>query len=313
MNSESHDKATTRPHVEQQPVQRSFVGSGIVHYLVSLLRLYRVSDWLHFLGFTLLGVIFASQPGTIGLSRTIMILAASAGLLGYAYSLNEFYDQELERSHRNGQVSGTGRNTSHALFLALPLLGSFILLLQLSVVHFAIGVLFSILWTMYSCPVLRLKAFPVVCTMVNGVGFPVLFLMGFVAAAAPTLECILIFVTLVLLEIPAQLIHEICHVNEDRLFLVCTTAVRYGEERAIDGALIGLLGVLVLVSFMLIQGILGLVSSLALLLFASIFAVGLMLARGRRLIADFGALRTQYKYAGTIAGVAMAISTFLHL
>jgi 4-hydroxybenzoate polyprenyltransferase len=241
-----------------------------------------------------------------------MILMASAGLLAYAYSLNEFYDQELEHSHRNGQVSGTGRNTTHSLFPVIPLLASLILLSQFSIVLFAIGVLFSILWTMYSHPVLRLKAIPIVCTMVNGIGFPVLFLMGFVAGAAPTIECILIFVTLVLLEIPAQLIHEICHADEDRLFLVCTTAVRFGEKRAIDGALTGLLGVVVLVSFMLMQGILGLVPSLALLLFASMFAVGFTLARARKLVADFVSLRTQYKYGGTITGVVVAISTFLH-
>lgn len=280
---------------------------------MSVLRFYRVSDWLHFLGFTLLGVMLAGQLNAISPLHTIMITVASAGLLGYAYSFNDLHDRELADSHHENRDSATEHKTSYALFPALPLLGSLVLLSRLSLTLVVLGVSFSILWTMYSYPVPRLKAVPGVCTAVNGVGFPVLFLMGFVAGATPNLECILIFCALVLLEIPAQLIHEIWHASEDRLFRVRTTAIRYGEKRAIEGAVIGLLGALILVAFMLSQGILGLATPLALSLFASIFMIVLLLALTQKLVVDFGALRMQYKYAGIITGTVVAVSTFLHL
>jgi 4-hydroxybenzoate polyprenyltransferase len=291
----------------------SLVGSWIVNYLVSVLRFYRVSDWLHFLGFALLGVILADQLSPSSTPRTIMILASSAGLLAYAYSLNDSYDRELEYSHCNDEISGRGSNTSRALFVIIPLVGSLILLSQFSIVLLAFGILFSMLWTMYSYPVPKLKAIPVVCTVVNGVGFPVLFLIGFAATAAPNLECTLIFLALVLLEIPAQLIHEICHAEEDRMFQVCTTAVRYGEKRAIDAAVLGLLGVVVLCVYTLDQGILGLATSLVLLLFPVTFALRFELARARKIVVDFAVLRRQYKYAGIIAGAAMGVLRLLHL
>jgi 4-hydroxybenzoate polyprenyltransferase len=253
----------------------------------------------------------SGQLGTLGLTRTTMILGASAALLAYAYSFNDIYDKELEYSRRGSLFLRARIRTKRALFPVIPLLVSLVLLSMFSLHVVILGVSFAILWAMYSYPVPRLKAIPGVCTVVNGVGFPVLFLMGFAVEAPPNLESMLIFCMLVLLEIPAQLIHEVCHASKDRLFQVHTTAVRYGEKGATEAAIASLLGVLSLIVYMLSRRVLSLGVALDISLFASVFIVLLAVSQTRKPVGP-GLLRRLYKYAGIIVGSAVAALTILH-
>jgi 4-hydroxybenzoate polyprenyltransferase len=285
--------------------------SEIASDMRSALRFYRVLDWLHFLGFTLLGILLADASGSLSLSRTVMIVAASAGLLAYAYSFNEVFDRELERLHCIRQNSAVSDDSTHALFPAVPLLGSLVLLLQFSWAVLVLGVLFSLLWTTYSYPIPRLKAIPVVGTLVNGIGFPLLFLIGFAAVRAPSFGCLWFFLALVLLGIPAQLIHEVCHSQGDRLLQLHTTAIRYGTRRALQGGILALVCVIMLVAIMLNQGLVDIMTALSIGSFAGLFTLILLFEHRRQDVANFRQLRVKYKYGGILVGIVVVTSFLL--
>ncbi len=275
------------------------------------LKFYRVLDWLHFLGFTLLGILFAGPQDVLNPSRILIVTAGSAGVLGYAYSFNDIFDRDLQSSHVNPQNSKGSNRTKLLLLSVLPMLGSLILFSQSSPTVLVLSVLSFFLWTFYSYPIPRLRAIPMVCTFVNGVGLSALFLIGFAAVRPTSAGALLFFLALVLLMIPAQLIHEAAHWREDRSSGFSTTVVRFGTETAILAGAVALIGVVVLVVAMLGNGILNLLSAFSIATFASIFAGLLFLQQKPPNAAQFRTLRVKYRYGGIIAGVAVAVSLLL--
>jgi 4-hydroxybenzoate polyprenyltransferase len=138
----------------------------------------------------------------------VIVIVASGGLLAFAYAFNEVCDAQLGRSQ--GIHPDSAAVNRSVFYSIVPFAGGMILLTHFSQTVLALGLLFSLLWTAYSYPIPRLKAIPIVSTLVNGIGFPLLFLIGFASARTPSFESLLFYCLLVLLEIPAQLIHEAC-------------------------------------------------------------------------------------------------------
>jgi 4-hydroxybenzoate polyprenyltransferase len=305
----AQDSAVSTARSQTQRLHQHSTLSSIALKVLSILRFYRISEWLHFLGFALLGILLAGKLSTPSLPHIVIIVLGSAGLLAHAYSFNDVFDSELEASCGIKKLSSNKRRS--VILSISPLLGGLLLLSQLSLTVFALGVLFSILWIMYSYPTPRLKAVPFVSTLVNGIAFPLLFLIGFASVNIPSVGCVLFFFTLVLLGMPAQLIHEICHSQGDRLLGFKTTVVRYGTGTALHVAIAGMLGAVVLVAIMLTQGFVNLLAALSIGCFAGIFVIVFVLKLKRQDNKEFRKLRTNYKYGGILTGTFVALSMLL--
>ncbi len=280
-------------------------------------RFYRFSDWVHFLGFVFLGILFGARSGTLDLLHTFEVVVASSLLLAFAYSFNVLCDSEVESSvrlSRKAMISHHSRGLLLSFFPAAVALT----LVAWSMETILLGLLVLLVWALYSFPPPRLKAIPVLCTITNGVGFSLLFLMGFAAVARLTSAALLFFCALVLLEIPGQLIHEVTHSQGDTLLGDKTTAVQCGVKRSLEGAVLSLVGAIILLASMSSQGIINTLTALSVGSFAGVFVL-VFLSERRNLnqekgslgvahIARFRSLRAKYKYGGILAGVLLTLA-----
>jgi 4-hydroxybenzoate polyprenyltransferase len=280
-------------------------------------KFYRISEWIHFLGFVFLGILFGAGSSNPDLYHTLEVLIASSLLLAFAYSFNLLCDSELESSVRLSRKAKLSHHPRELLLSFLPAV------LALSLVAWSaetvlLAIIFLLVWTLYSCPGPRLKAIPVLCTVTNGLGFSILFLMGFAAVTHLSPASLMFFCILVLLEIPGQLIHEVTHSNEDTQLGDKTTAVQYGTKRSFEGAVLSLLSAIVLLAAMFSQRIVNTLTGLSAESFAGIFMF-VFLSELRTLnesreslgvarIARFRSLRAMYKYGGIVAGVLLALA-----
>jgi len=174
--------------------------------------LYRATEWLHFLGFPLLG--YFALDRNVGWDLAL-VLVATALSLAYAFSLNEVFDLNLPRAKLLYPLA-----TLPPLALALwPLHGH----------RRHVLVAATLIWTAYSAPVPRIKSIPVLNTLANGVGFALFYLAGSrTIGARPALFA----ASLACLVIGAQLIHELSHLEADQGQGVRTTAVVFGGRVA---------------------------------------------------------------------------------
>jgi 4-hydroxybenzoate polyprenyltransferase len=285
--------------------------------LASAQRFYRFSDWVHFLGFVFLGILFGGRSGNFNLFHTFEVVVASSLLLAFAYSFNVLCDSELESSvrlSRKVMISDHSRGLLLSFFPAAVALT----LVAWSMETVLLGFLVLLVWSFYSFPQPRLKAIPILCTITNGVGFSLFFLMGVAAVAHLSTASLLFFCALVLLEIPGQLIHEVTHYEGDTLLGDKTTAVQCGVKRSLDVAVISLAGAITLLTAMYGQGIINVLTALSVGSFAGIFILVFLSERknlnqakestGLTSIARFRSLRAKYKYGGIFVGVLLAIA-----
>ena len=283
-------------------------------------KFYRFGDWFHFLGFTFLGILFGARSSDLDFLLVTEAMIASSLLLAFAYSFNVLYDSEVESSMLPSHNATTpGRLRGLLLSLAPAAVG--LALVVRSSEAFFMGLLFVVLWGLYSGPVLRLKAVPLLCTISNGVGFSLLFLIGLAMVATFSTSSILFFSLLVLLEIPAQLIHEVAHSQGDKLLGVNTSAVQYGDKRSLEGAVLSLAGAIVLAVVMSMQGIVNVLTALSAGSFSSIFLLLFLLERQSPALAAgsseeslakrFRSLRAQYRCGGILAGSIFAVGLLL--
>lgn len=174
-------------------------------WMHSFLKVYRIQDWLHYLGFVILGSVIT------GNFSPILFLQASI-MLAYAYSLNDYFDGESDKKWFFAP-----------LILGLPPL---ILLTPLQLAsYFA----FMAVFTLYSWPKTYLEGRPMVSTLSNSFGFLFIFLLPFTGLGQ--IYSFGYFVLLIfLLNTAAQLIHEIAHEKEDGKKGKITTAVCLGRK-----------------------------------------------------------------------------------
>ena len=187
------------------------------------LNSFRIKDWVHYLGYVLLGSI---SSGNLNL---INFLLASL-MLAYAYSLNE-YDKIKKK------------------YFLFPLLISFFLLPCLNYFQFLIYLFFILTFTFYSSPKIWLEGRPLFSTLSNAIGFSLIFLLPFNSYEKFVLFFDL-FSLLFLLNFAAQIIHEIVHYSIDKKSKKNTTCVKIGIKNSIFLLKINLIFIILLATIM---------------------------------------------------------------
>ena len=162
----------------------------------------RLLGWWHMLLLPAAGWLLASQ---VEVWRLVLALLAGAGLLSAAYAHNDHHD--------------LGRGT-HRLWHLLPLLAAAPLVVMLSPAARVGALLFVVTAALYSGPP-RLKAVPLVGTLLNALGFPMLCLLG--VAEMNRAAWSLVGLTGLWMA-SAQLVHEAAHQAQDRAAGLRTSA-----------------------------------------------------------------------------------------
>jgi hypothetical protein len=168
-----------------------------------ILKHFRVKDWLHYLGYTLLASILSSNLSIINFILTSFLLA-------YTYSINDYYDKKLKEK-----------------YFLIPLILSFFFLPFASLFTITIFLSLLVLFTLYSWPKVWLEGKPILSTLANSIGFTLIFLLP-----VNSIKTIFEYSTLILLiftlNTAAQLLHEIVHFKKDRKVAKMTTTVAFG-------------------------------------------------------------------------------------
>jgi len=161
--------------------------------------IYRITDWLHYLGFALMGfVLKVSHIDIINLKLLFFALVFSFLLLSYAYSLNDYFDEGKKKK-----------------YFLLPLIFSVALLPFLNFSQILLGAIFLALVTLYSFRGISLMKFPVVSTLTNSAGFMLIFAIGYATEEGVTILDLVFFFLLAIYQTVSQLIHERVHLKSD--------------------------------------------------------------------------------------------------
>jgi 4-hydroxybenzoate polyprenyltransferase len=170
---------------------------------------FRAEHWYYYLGFLLLG----SSIKKIWDLTLLKNLLLGGFLLAYAYSLNDYYDQQQRKK----------------LFI-IPLILSTFILPFFNFYQILLSLAFILIVTIYSVEPLRLKTKPCISSLLNGFGFISLFFIGYSTTFSFTFSGLLFGLLLFLYEMVAQLIHEIVDFKDDLKNRIMTTAVFIGKE-----------------------------------------------------------------------------------
>lgn len=246
---------------------------------------YRITDWGHYLGFALMGLLLKIQRiDAINLWLFVFILAVSSLLLAYAYSLNDYFDE-----HKNKK------------YFLVPLVFSVVLLFFLNFSQILLGAIFLILVTLYSLKKVSLVKFPIVCTLVNSVGFMLIFAIGYMAEGGITVSGLIFFLLLAVYQTVAQLIHEGVHLGED-IKAGRKTSVFYLREKSTPVLRAMLVLTLPLTLFLLLETDF-ILFAIACILFSLVFFIKINKPNKE--------LRENYKLAGIIVGLFFLLDYFL--
>jgi 4-hydroxybenzoate polyprenyltransferase len=171
------------------------------------IEVYRVRHWYYYLGFILLGFSLVS-PLKLGLLTPLLL---GAFLLAYAYSFNDFCDE---------------REKPYYIF---PLALTILMLPFLNFSQFILALFFLFIVTAYSGRSVRLKSKPFLSSLCNGIGFSILFLLGYSVRAVDFIA-LLFFLLFFSFNMVSQFIHEVVDLSEDKKNKIITTAVFLGEK-----------------------------------------------------------------------------------
>jgi 4-hydroxybenzoate polyprenyltransferase len=196
----------------------------------------RLRHWAHFLLLPLAGVDPAS-------ARSVQLPAVARGVgiaflvLSFGYLLNAISDREMDATEGKNALPRAGHEP-HRIAVVLLAAGA----LALGVfspwpVLLATAVCIASGWIYSTGP--RLKAVPIVGSLLNVANFAPLLFVGLVAPAVPPSLPLLLGVFVPLL-LQNQLLHEAADADEDRGGEVRTTFVHHG--RGVSALLAGLCG-----------------------------------------------------------------------
>jgi 4-hydroxybenzoate polyprenyltransferase len=177
---------------------------------MNIIKFYRILNWYYYLGFILIGFSLKSMLN-IDIVKHVLF---GAFLLAYAFSLNDFYDNQQKKK-----------------FFVLPLIFSFLLLTFFNIFQIVLSIIFLIIVTFYSAYPFKWKEKPFISSICNGIGFTIIFLLGYFYMPNLNLDGILFALLFFSFNMVAQFIHEIIHLKEDRKQKIITTTVLYGEKR----------------------------------------------------------------------------------
>jgi 4-hydroxybenzoate polyprenyltransferase len=168
----------------------------------------RIKDWIYYLGYTLIGSFIAN-------SFNIFNFLATFFLLGYAYSINDYYDKKLKKK-----------------YFFIPLISYILITIFLKPISLFISILFLLIFSFYSWPKIWLEGKPILSTLSNSIGFTLLFVLPFTKIEQILYYYPLIFL-IFLFNFVAQLIHEIVDFDKDIKIKKVTTTVKFGVKTSI--------------------------------------------------------------------------------
>ncbi len=249
--------------------------------------IYRITDWLPFLGFALMG--FALKVSHIDITNLKLLFFAlifSSLLLSYAYSLNDYFDKGKKKK-----------------YFLLPLIFSVASLSLLNFSQILLGAIFLVLVTLYSFRRISLMKFPVVCTLTNSVGFMLIFIIGYTTQGGVTILGLVFFLLLAIYQTVSQLIHEKVHLKSD-IESGRRTSVFYLREK-----LISLLRIMLLFTFPLSLFLLFktdfILFAIACMLFSLFFFIKVDEIDKK--------IRKRYKLAGIVVGLFFLLDCFFNV
>jgi len=176
--------------------------------MLNIIKIYRIGDWLHYIGFIMLGF-FLNTSFSIDILKYVFL---GSTLLAYAFSLNDFFDKHEEKK-----------------FFLLPLILSLLILPLFNSLQMTFSFLFLFIVTFYSMPPLRFKTKPFISSFCNGIGFMLLFFIGY-SVQNFTFKGILFGLLFFSFNMVAQFIHEVVDLEEDKKEKIFTTTLFFGEE-----------------------------------------------------------------------------------
>lgn len=240
--------------------------------MLSWFRDYRVSDWIHYLGFPVLALMSCNY---FSLELLLVSCAVLSLLLSYAYSMNQFFDE-----------------SSSKYAVILPLLLLFPFFARMNYYEKIISAIFIFVVTIYSHSSTRLKKYPFAGTLLNCLGFSLLYALPLNSFNSFTLSLLL---AVLFYNLSAQLIHELAHARADKLNGITTTAILLGRPATV------LLCRLVLMLPPVILFYAGSISVALPALFFSLFII----AQFNSLSAKV--LRSLFRKSGVVTGLFFAI------
>jgi 4-hydroxybenzoate polyprenyltransferase len=208
----------------------------------------------------------------------------SSGLLAYAFSFNDYCDIKNRKRY----------------FLA-PLFLSFLLLPLFEVSQIILTLVFIVIVTIYSAEPFRLKKIPFISSLCNGIGFFILFFIGYNKIGLGLLFGVLLFT----LQIPSQLIHEVVHLKSDKREGIITTAVLLGENNVKFFCYIFFISAIVVSVYLFIHNLLNIFSIFSTLIFALYFAKKMYDEKANKV------MRKKYLFYGIIVGLVYFLNFLL--
>ncbi len=269
----------------------------------SLVRLFRIRDWLHFIPLPLAGWVAAEprRPSVLcgGIAAWICALAYTSGV-------NQAYDDRLDQLAREKNPVGHGIDRAQALrWSAIPLVACVVLSFLFARDALPVVLLQLFAATVYSAPP-RLKRVPILGTMWNlVVGLPGLFFAVPPAFGDSTVRILfgLFAVTLLV----SQLIHEAEDVEDDTRGGIRTFAAMTGTRGALGAACLLLVG-MPLLGYALDSAP---ERRFAVAAACGLFSMSWTITLARRLTASnpgpLRPLRLRYRYSALIFGAAVFV------
>jgi 4-hydroxybenzoate polyprenyltransferase len=268
----------------------------------SLLRLYRVREWVHILPLPL-ATFDTAAPLGIALVAAARGIANAFAILAFGFLLNAVFDRHVDRDAHKNPLILSGAADYRSSLVALPAVS--LVLAALSPWPALVATLVClILGCVYSTGP-RLKSVPVAGSLINAAGFtPILFL----GMASPSLPPRFGYVTLAFaaLLLQNQLIHEAGDQIEDRASGIRTTWLTLGPRwtalfaaLAGSGAAIGAVCVVPKVEHAAMAGVLGA---------SFVIAFPLLLASRGLTARQAARLRVVHRWCAVVVGTALYIT-----
>ncbi len=266
-------------------------------------RAFRAGDWAHFVALPLAGF-DRSLSFSQWLPALLRGAIIAALVLSWGYLINSISDRELDASSEKNPFVGGPRPAAlhYGLALALPCAAlafaasaSAVVLIAV-LVSIASGALYSV------GP--RLKALPVVCTLLNVGCFAPLMLVGLVGASVPASVWGLVAAFSALL-LQNQLLHEAADSDEDRDGGLRTTYALLGSRGS--AAAVAFIGLGVAVAARAVAGgTIGLVLSISCVgIFAGLFPI--LLARDGSNPERIGRHRLLHRGVSAVSGAVLFV------
>lgn len=205
---------------------------------VQYFRFFRILDWIHFLGLTVLGYVYASRMTIFSNAFWISIIVASL-YLAHGYSVNKCFDNRIDN---NVEICGKyfipfkkAILLSYFVFIA-NLIFAFVYFFQLM----PLVIFGSLISFLYSAYPFRFKKVPFLGLICNSLCFTPLFVIGYIVIRALDLKGLLMAIFIFILLLPIDLIHQLNDADEDRVKNFRTTAIICGAKRTIGLIIISL-------------------------------------------------------------------------